>query len=312
MNIGLIIGIAVTILLIGLILLTIMLGIKVVPQSHFAILERLGKYYKTLNSGLNFVVPWIDRVVLKENLKEKVLDFSKQDVITKDNATIKVDTVVYLQITDPKLFTYGVEKPIAAVENLTATTLRNLLGELELDQALTSRETINSKLTIILDEASDNWGIKVNRVELKNILPPKEIQSAMEKQMRAEREKRANILDAEGLKAATILKAQGEREAKILSAQGEKEAKILYAQGEKEREILIASGQQSAIELLKAANLDQKILTWKSLEQIEKLANGRATKIIIPPQLQNVASTMASFSAILDADSEKDQKNKFD
>ncbi|WP_391592076.1 SFPH/Band 7/PHB domain-containing protein [[Mycoplasma] cavipharyngis] len=297
--IGLIIGITFLVLFLLFLILSVVFSIKIVAQADFVVVERLGKYSRTLTTGLNFIIPWIERVVLRENLKEKVFDFSKQDVITKDNATIKVDTVVYLQITDPKLFVYGVEHPIAAVENLTATTLRNLLGELELDQTLTSRETVNSKLTIILDEASDSWGIKVNRVELKNIIPPFEIQSAMEKQMRAEREKRANILEAEGFKAAAILKAEGEKEATILSAQARKQSQILQAEAVKESEILVAEGQKKAIEMLKNAELDKKVLVWKSLEQIEKVANGKATKIIIPPNLQNLAGTMATLGTVL-------------
>lgn len=278
------------------IVFSLILSIKIIQQSEFAVVTRIGKYKKTLNNGLNFIIPFIDRIIKRENYKEKVLDFPEQDIITKDNAGIKVDTVVYLQITDPEKFVFGAENPMRAIENLAATTLRNLLGELELDETLTSRDTINSKLTYILDEASDPWGLKVHRVEIKNIIPPRDIQSAMEKQMRAEREKRANILEAEGQKLALVLKAEGEKASEILKAEAKKQAQILNAEAIKESEILEAEGQRQAINLLNEANLNPQILTYKSLEQLGKLANGQATKIILPPNLTDVAKTMAVAS----------------
>ncbi|UVD81997.1 SPFH/Band 7/PHB domain protein [Mycoplasma iguanae] len=305
METSLIVVIVVAILITLFLLVLIIKGIKIVPQSYFIVIERLGKYHKTLKNGLNFIVPFIDRTIKKDNFKEKVLDFDAQDVITKDNATIKVDTVVYLQITDPKLFTYGAENPKKAIENLSATTLRNLLGELELDETLTSRDTINTKLADILDSASDSWGIKVNRVELKNILPPKEIQTAMEKQMRAEREKRASILEAEGQRQSAVLEAEGLKQSSILKAEGQRQSAILKAQGVKESLILEAEGQKKAISLLLEANLNKEVLTWKSLEQLEKIADGQATKIIIPPNLTDVASTMATFGEIAGIDIKK-------
>ncbi|WGI36327.1 SPFH domain-containing protein [Mesomycoplasma lagogenitalium] len=280
-------AIVLSILLI-LVLIAIIKSIKIIPQSEFAVVERLGKYQKTLGNGINFLVPFVDKIVLKDNYKEKTLDFPEQDIITKDNAGIRVDSVVYLQITDPKLYAYGAEKPMKAIENLSATTLRNLLGELELDETLTSRDTINSKLTLVLDEASDSWGIKVHRVEIKNITPPKDIQNAMEKQMRAEREKRANILEAEGLKAAEVLRAEAEKISQVLKAEGQKEAEILKAQG-----------QARSIELLNSSKISKDILTFKSLEQLGKLGDGQATKIIIPPNLASVASSMSVISELL-------------
>ncbi|VEU75657.1 membrane protease subunits, stomatin/prohibitin-like protein [Mycoplasmopsis maculosa] len=292
--------------LLGFLLIVLLLsGIRIVSQSNFAVVERLGKYSRSLKNGLNFIIPIIEKIVLKENYKEKVLDFPEQDVITKDNAGIKVDTVVYLTIVDPKLFAYGAENPMKAIENLSATTLRNLLGELELDETLTSRDTINSKLTLILDEASDSWGIKVHRVEIKNIIPPFDIQNAMEKQMRAEREKRANILEAEGKKAAAILIAEGEKESEILKAEGEKESLILKAQADKEAEILKAEGQKKGIILLTETTINKDILVLKSIEQLGKLAEGKATKIIIPPNLNNIASLMSTASELLDKKIEK-------
>ncbi|MBN0919108.1 SPFH domain-containing protein [[Mycoplasma] gypis] len=274
-------------------------SIKIVPETNFWVVQRLGKYHKTLNKGVNFIVPIIDKVVVKENLKEKVLDFPAQSVITKDNATIRVDTVVYLKIFDPKLYSYGAETPLKAIENLVATTLRNLIGELELDQSLTSREVINSKLTKVLDEASDPWGIRVNRVEIQNIIPPKEVEQAMIRQMQAEREKRARILEAEGIKQSLILNAQGNKESTILNAEAVKERMILQAQAEKEKSILEAEGKRRAIELLNEANINDKILQYKALDEIKTLANGTATKIIIPPNLKDVASTMAVAKEVL-------------
>ncbi|MGY6172592.1 SPFH domain-containing protein [Candidatus Mycoplasma pogonae] len=284
---GTIVGIIIGVGLAIFVIVALIMAFKIVPQTYFYVVERLGTYNRTLKNGLHFIVPFIDKIALKENLKEKVLDFPAQDIITKDNAAIKVDTVVYLQITDPKLFAYGAEKPLSAIENLSATTLRNLLGELELDETLTSRDTINSKLASILDAASDQWGIKVHRVELKNIIPPRDIQSAMEKQMRAEREKRANILEAEGYKVSKILEAEGQKSAAILKAEGIKQSSILEAEG-----------QKKSIELLTSAQLNREVLTWKSIEQLGKLANGTATKIIIPPNLNDIATTMATASEI--------------
>ncbi|QJB70972.1 SPFH domain-containing protein [Mycoplasma sp. 1654_15] len=282
--------------------------IRIIPQSHFYIVERLGKYHRTIQNGLHFIWPFLERISLKENWKEKVYDFPAQDIITKDNANIKVDSVVFLQITDPKLFAYGAEKPIKAIENLSATTLRNLLGDLELDETLTSRDTINLKLTQILDTASDAWGIKVHRVEIKNIIPPKDIQNAMEKQMRAEREKRANILEAEGSKTAKILEAEAFKQSSILEAEGKKQAAILAAEAEKESQILKAAGTKEAIELLNSSNVKREVLVLKSIEQLGTLANGKATKIIIPPNLSNVASTMATVSELFKE--EKSSQNK--
>ncbi|EIE40280.1 SPFH domain-containing protein [Mycoplasmopsis canis] len=283
----------VIIILLLLLILSMIKGIKIIPQSEFAVVERIGNYNRTLKNGINFIIPFIEKIVRKGNYKEKVMDFPEQDVITKDNAGIRVDTVVYLSITDPKLYVYGAENPMKAIENLSATTLRNLLGELELDETLTSRDTINSKLTLILDEASNSWGIKVYRVEIKNITPPIDIQNAMEKQMRAEREKRANILEAEGMKASAILIAEGQKASNILKAEGLKQANILKAEADKQSEILRAEGQQKAIDLLKESKISKDVLTLKSIEELGKLADGKATKIIIPPNLSNIASTMA-------------------
>ncbi|MEE3928630.1 SPFH domain-containing protein [Mycoplasmopsis ciconiae] len=269
------------------IVILFLLSIKVVNEREFYVVQRFGKYHKTLLKGINFIFPIIDKIYKKENLKEKVFDFPAQSVITKDNATIKIDTVVYLKIVDPKLFAYGAERPIFAIENLTATTLRNVIGELELDEALTSREIINTKLTKILDEASDAWGIKVNRVELQNIIPPSEVQEAMIRQMQAERIKRAQILESEGIKQSQILKAQGEKESLILKAQGEKEALILEAEAKKK-----------SIELVANSNLNPEYLKYLSILQIKELANGHATKIILPPNLNDITSVMTAGSAI--------------
>lgn len=270
------------IVIIVLILLLLSLSIKIVPQTSFYVIERFGVYKKVWNSGIHVKIPFIDRVALKGNYKEKVSDYEPQDVITKDNVLITVDTVVFYQITDAKLYTYGAENPNLALEKLSATTLRNLLGELDLDHTLTSREIVNNKLTSILDEASDAWGIKVNRVEVKNITPPKDVQKAMEKQMQAEREKRANILEAEGRKEASIKIAEGRSKALILEAEAHKEAKILKAQAERE-----------AIELITSAKITPEYLKYQSIEGLKTLADGNATKIIIPPNLADIASTMS-------------------
>ncbi len=273
-----------------LVFIFIIPNINVVPQAKSYVIERLGSYLTTWNNGLHFRIPFIDRVSNKVTLKEQVKDFAPQPVITKDNVTMQIDTVVYFQITDPKLYTYGIEDPINAIENLTATTLRNIIGELELDQTLTSRDIINAKMRSILDEATDPWGIKVNRVEVKNILPPRDIQEAMEKQMRAERERREKILQAEGEKKSSILIAEGEKESAILKAEAHKEAKIKMAEGEAEALLKLKQAEADGIKLLKEAKADQSVLTLKSYEALEKVANGQATKIIVPSNLQNIAT----------------------
>ena len=265
-------------------------NIKIVPQSECYIIERLGSYFASWGNGLHFKIPFIDRISCRVSLKEKVKDFEPQPVITKDNVTMQIDTVVYFQITDPKLYTYGVENPISAIENLTATTLRNIIGELELDQTLTSRDVINTKMRSILDEATDPWGIKINRVEVKNILPPRDIQEAMEKQMRAERERREAILRAEGEKKSSILIAEGEKQSAILRAEANKESQIKIAEGEAEAILKIKDAEAKSIEMIKNAKADQSVLTIKSFEALEKVANGTATKIIVPSELQNLAT----------------------
>ena len=280
--------------------------IKIVPQAQAYVVERLGAYQSTWSVGVHVKVPFIDRVARRVNLKEQVADFPPQPVITKDNVTMRIDTVVFYQITDPRLFTYGVENPMMAIENLTATTLRNIIGDLELDQTLTSRETINTKMRAALDIATDPWGIKVNRVELKNIIPPAEIQNAMEKQMKAERERREAVTRAEGEKKANILVAEGEKESAILRAQAEKESAILRAEAQKEKMIREAEGEAEAImkvqqanadgiRMLKEAGADEAVLKIKSLEAFEKAANGQATKILLPADLQGIASLATTF-----------------
>jgi regulator of protease activity HflC (stomatin/prohibitin superfamily) len=296
--------IAVLVLLVLAILL-IVANIKIVPQSKAYVVERLGTFHSTWETGLHIKIPFIEKVAKIVSLKEQVVDFPPQPVITKDNVTMQIDTVVFFQITDPKLFTYGVEYPIAAIENLTATTLRNIIGELELDHTLTSRDTINAKIRGILDEATDPWGIKVNRVELKNILPPKEIQEAMEKQMKAERERREAILRAEGEKESQVLVAQGQKEAQILAAEADKEAKILAADAVKEAKIREAEGEASAIiavqtaqaegiRLINEAAPSKSYLSLKGMEAFEKAADGKATKIIVPSDLQSLAGVTGS------------------
>ncbi|UKI26525.1 MAG: SPFH/Band 7/PHB domain protein [Bacilli bacterium] len=275
-------------------------NIKVVPQARSYVIERLGSYLTTWNNGLHFKIPFVDRVSNKVSLKEIVKDFAPQPVITKDNVTMQIDTVVYFQITDPKLYTYGIEDPINAIENLTATTLRNIIGELELDQTLTSRDIINSKMRSILDEATDPWGIKVNRVEVKNILPPRDIQEAMEKQMRAERERREKILQAEGEKKSSILIAEGEKESAILKAEAHKEAQIKMAEGEAEALLKMKQAEADGIRLLKEAKADQSVLTLKSYEAAIKLAEGSSTKIIIPSDMSGVASLTAVANELID------------
>ena len=279
-----------------IIIILVIPNIKVVPQARSYVIERLGSYYTTWKNGLHVKIPFIDRISNNVSLKEIVKDFAPQPVITKDNVTMQIDTVVYFQITDPRLFTYGVERPINAIENLTATTLRNIIGELELDQTLTSRDIINSKMRSILDEATDPWGIKVNRVEVKNIIPPKDIQEAMEKQMRAERERREKILQAEGEKKSSILIAEGEKESAILRAEAKKESQIREAEGEAEALLKLKTAEAEGIRLLKEAKADQTVLTLKSFETLASVANGQATKIIVPSELQNVASLGTTLS----------------
>lgn len=275
-------------------------NIKVVPQARSYVIERLGSYLTTWNNGLHFKIPFVDRVSNKVSLKEIVKDFAPQPVITKDNVTMQIDTVVYFQITDPKLYTYGIEDPINAIENLTATTLRNIIGELELDQTLTSRDIINSKMRSILDEATDPWGIKVNRVEVKNILPPRDIQEAMEKQMRAERERREKILQAEGEKKSSILIAEGEKESAILKAEAHKESQIKMAEGEAEALLKMKQAEADGIRLLKEAKADSSVLTLKSYEALEKLADGSSTKIIIPSDMSGIASFGTVINEMID------------
>ena len=267
-----------------LIILIAICNIKVVPQAYAYVIERLGAYKCTWGTGLHFKVPFMDKISKKVSLKEQVIDFPPQPVITKDNVTMQIDTVIYFEITDPKMYTYGVERPIAAIENLTATTLRNIIGEMELDHTLTSRDVINSKIRVILDEATDPWGIKVNRVELKNIIPPREIQDAMEKQMKAERERRARILDAEGEKRSAILIAEGKKESAILNAEAIKESKIREAQGEAEAIIAVQKAVADGIRMINEAEPSQGMIAIRSLEAFEKAADGRATKLIIPPK----------------------------
>ena len=265
-------------------------GIKIIPQSRAYVIERLGAYHRTMQTGLNFVIPFIDRIANNVSLKEIVKDFAPQPVITKDNVTMQIDTVVYFSITDPKLYTYGIENPVNAIENLTATTLRNIIGDLELDETLTSRDVINTSMRSILDEATDPWGVKVHRVEVKNILPPKDIQESMEKQMRAERERRESILKAEGEKKAAILIAEGEKESTILRADAEKEAKIRAAEGEAEAIIKIQHATAQGLRLLKSAEMDDAVLKLKSYEAMVEVANGNATKIIVPSELQGLVT----------------------
>ncbi|MCH5289702.1 MAG: SPFH/Band 7/PHB domain protein [Treponema sp.] len=299
----------VIIALLFVVILLIITNIRIVPQSHAVIIERLGTYVATWQTGLHVKVPFLDRIANSVSLKEKVLDFPPQPVITKDNVTMKIDTVVYMQITDPKLYTYGVENPMTAIETLTATTLRNIIGELELDATLTSRDVINTKMRAILDEATDPWGIKVNRVEVKNIMPPEAIREAMEKQMRAERERREKILVAEGQKQSEILVAEGQKQARILEAEAQKQAAILQAEAEKEAKIRRAEGEAQAIlavqkatadglRMIKDAGADDAVIKLRSLEALEKAADGQATKLIVPADFQNLAGVVASLAEI--------------
>ena len=288
------------IIILLLVVIFVIPNIKIVPQAKSYVIERLGSYLTTWHNGLHFKVPFIDRVSNKVTLKEIVKDFAPQPVITKDNVTMQIDTVVYFQITDPKLYTYGIENPISAIENLTATTLRNIIGELELDQTLTSRDIINSKMRSILDEATDPGGIKVNRVEVKNILPPRDIQEAMEKQMRAERERREKILQAEGEKKSSILIAEGEKESAILKAEAQKEAQIKMAEGEAEALLKIKKAEADGIKLLKEAKADASVLTLKSYETLAKIADGQSTKIIIPSDMKDIASFGTVINEMID------------
>ena len=285
-----------------IILIILVSGVRIIPQSRAKVVERLGAYHGTLQTGVNYVIPFIDRIAGDVTLKEIVKDFAPQPVITKDNVTMQIDTVVYFQITDPKLYTYGVENPINAIENLTATTLRNIIGELELDETLTSRDIINTKMRAILDEATDPWGIKVNRVEVKNILPPKDIQEAMEKQMRAERERREAILKAEGEKKAAILIAEGEKESAILRADAKREAHIREAEGEAEAIIKLNNAKAEGIKLIKDAKADAAVLKLKSYEALVEVANGQSTKLIIPSELQSLTSAAAVIKETMKGD----------
>lgn len=289
-----------------IILLVLIANLKIVPQAQEYVIERLGSYHTTWQTGVHFKIPFVERIAKKVSLKENVADFPPQPVITKDNVTMQIDTVVFYLVSDPKLFTYGIDRPISAIENLTTTTLRNIIGDLDLDATLTSRDYINSRITTILDEATDKWGIKVTRVELKNIMPPREIQDSMEKQMKAERERREAILQAEGRKKSQILVAEGEKESQILRAEAEKEAAILKAEAEKEKRIREAEGQAEAILMVQKANADAlkllneanpsgNVLTLKSYEALTKVADGKATKIIIPSEIQNLAGLVTSL-----------------
>ena len=303
-------GVVVLLVVIVLVLWVLASCIRIVPQAYAVVLERLGAYKATWGTGIHFKVPFIERVARRVNLKEQVVDFPPQPVITKDNVTMQIDTVVFFQITDPKLYAYGVENPIMAIENLSATTLRNIIGDMELDETLTSREVINTRMRASLDEATDPWGIKVNRVELKNIIPPAAIQDAMEKQMKAERERREAILKAEGEKRSTILVAEGKKQSAILDAEAEKQAAILHAEAQKERMIKEAEGQAQAVlkvqqataeglRMIKEAGADESVLTLKSLEALTKVADGKATKIIIPSEIQGIAGLATSLKEIM-------------
>ena len=303
-------GVIVLLVVIVLVLWVLASCIRIVPQAYAVVLERLGAYKATWSTGIHFKVPFIERVARRVNLKEQVVDFPPQPVITKDNVTMQIDTVVFFQITDPKLYAYGVENPIMAIENLSATTLRNIIGDMELDETLTSREVINTRMRASLDEATDPWGIKVNRVELKNISPPAAIQDAMEKQMKAERERREAILKAEGEKRSTILVAEGKKQSAILDAEAEKQAAILHAEAQKERMIKEAEGQAQAVlkvqqataeglRMIKEAGADESVLTLKSLEALTKVADGKATKIIIPSEIQGIAGLATSLKEIM-------------
>ena len=290
------------VILVILVLVVIVSCINIVQQSKAYVVERLGAFHSVWGVGLHFKLPFIERVVKKVSLKEQVADFDPQPVITKDNVTMQIDTVIYFQITDPKLYTYGVEYPMSAIENLTATTLRNIIGELELDQSLTSRDTINAKMRSILDEATDPWGIKVNRVELKNILPPREIQNAMEKQMKAERERRESILQAEGEKASKVLIAEGEKQSTLLRADAAKQARIMAAEAEAQSILKVQQAMADSMRMLNENAPNDQVIKLKALEALEKVADGKATKIIIPSEIQGLAGLAASTKALLDSE----------
>lgn len=292
-------GFVLLIILLVIIALVLISNIKIVPQSHSFIIERLGAFYSAWGVGLHFKIPFIDRIAKRVNMKEQVVDFEPQPVITKDNVTMQIDTVVFYQITDPKLFTYGVERPMMAIENLTATTLRNIIGDLELDETLTSRDTINTRMRAILDEATDPWGIKVNRVELKNIMPPAAIRDAMERQMKAERERRESILKAEGEKKSAILIAEGEKESAILRADAKRESEIREAEGKAQAILKVRSAVAEGIKLINAADPKDGYLTIKSLESLETLANGKATKIVVPSNIQGLAGLATSLTEVV-------------
>ena len=294
-----IIKLVVILVLIAIAIGLLVTNIRIVPQARAYVVERLGAYHGTWQVGLHFKVPLIDKISRKVSLKEKVIDFPPQPVITKDNVTMEIDTVIYFQITDPKLYTYGVESPMDAIENLTATTLRNIIGELELDESLTSREHINSKIRLVLDEATDPWGIKINRVEVKNITPPRGIQTAMEKQMRAERERREAILIAEGEKKSAILIAEGQKEAAILEAEAKKQTAIKEAEGQSQAILMINQATADGLKLIKDAQLDDAVIKLKSLEAFQKAADGQATKIIIPSEIQGIAGLAASVKELV-------------
>ena len=295
-------GFIVIAVVVVLLLVVIVSNIYVVQQSKAYVVERLGAFYAVMGVGIHVKLPFVDRIVKKVSLKEQVADFDPQPVITKDNVTMQIDTVIYFQITDPKLYTYGVEYPMSAIENLTATTLRNIIGDLELDQSLTSRDTINAKMRSILDEATDPWGIKVNRVELKNILPPREIQNAMEKQMKAERERRESILQAEGQKASQILVAEGEQQSAILKADAAKQARIMAAEAEATAILKVQQALADSMKLLNEAAPNDQVIKLKALEAMQKMADGKATKIIIPSEIQGLAGLAASAKAFLSDD----------
>lgn len=288
--------------IIGILIILIVIlaaNIKIVPQAHAYIIERFGGYYTTWGVGLHIKIPFADKIAKKVNLKEHVVDFPPQPVITEDNVTMQIDTVVYYQITDPKLFTYGVERPMMAIENLTATTLRNIIGDLELDETLTSRDTVNTSMRAILDEATDPWGIKINRVELKNIIPPREIQDAMERQMKAERERRESILRAEGEKKSAVLLAEGEKESAILRAEAKKQAAIKEAEGQAEAIITVQKAVAEGIKQINEANPSETYIAMKSLESLSKLADGKATKIVVPSNIQGMAGLATSLKEII-------------
>lgn len=295
-------GLVVTLIIVALVLFLAIKNIRVVPQANSYVIERLGAYQSTWEVGFHIKVPFIDRIARKVSIKEQVVDFPPQPVITKDNVTMKIDTVIYYQITEAKSYTYGVENPIKAIENLTATTLRNIIGDMELDETLTSRDTINTKMRSILDEATDPWGIKINRVELKNIIPPTEIQDAMEKQMKAERQRRESILRAEGEKRSSILVAEGEKESAILRAEAKKEAAIREAEGQAEAILKVQEATAEGIKMMNLSMPTKEIIAIKSLEAFVKAADGKATKIIIPSEIQNLAGTVASLSEIAKSD----------